>query len=171
MRVYGFYERWPSELPTSGILASSGAPALGVRLPCWEFRGPSGSSSRVHGSLNSARIFIVGSPCSFLGLLSVGIFLASARLRSRSDVPKTHAPGARHLLRNRPQARRVKRVSGIFISKRKPASHTLQINRSLCASIPTPFQCLPYRNSTPPLAPREAPKTRMWLNSGHSNAS
>ena len=113
----GFYERWPSELPTSDILASSGAPALGVRLPCWEFRGPSGSSSRVHGSLNSARIFIVGSPCSFLGLLSVGIFLASARLRSRSDVPKTHAPGARHLLRNRPQARRVKRVSGIFISK------------------------------------------------------
>ena len=85
----GFYERWPSELPTSDILASSGAPALGVRLPCWEFRGPSGSSSRVHGSLNSARIFIVGSPCSFLGLLSVGIFLASARLRSRSDVPKT----------------------------------------------------------------------------------
>ena len=115
--IRAFTKDGPSELPTSDILASSGAPALGVRLPCWEFRGPSGSSSRVHGSLNSARIFIVGSPCSFLGLLSVGIFLASARLRSRSDVPKTHAPGARHLLRNRPQARRVKRVSGIFISK------------------------------------------------------
>ena len=56
-----------------------------------------------------------------------------------------------------------------FHFKRKPASHTLQINRSLCASIPAPFQCLPYRNSTPPLAPREAPKIRMWLNSGHSN--
>ena len=43
----GFYEHGPSELPTSNILASSGAPALGVRLHCLEFSGHSGSSSRV----------------------------------------------------------------------------------------------------------------------------
>ena len=67
----------------------------------------------------------------------------------------------------RPAGRR--EAVGFSFQKKKPASHTLQINRSLCASIPTPFQCLPYRNSTPPLAPREAPKIRMWLNSGHSN--
>ena len=142
---------------------------MGVRLPCWEFRGPSGSSSRVHGSLNSARIFIVGSPCSFLGLLSVGIFLASARLRSRSDVPKTHAPGARHLLRNRPQARRVKRVSGIFISKEN--QHRIHYRSTVVCVLPyqLPYiHCLPYRIPLP-LAPREAPKIRMWLNSGHSN--
>ena len=121
---------------------------MGVRLPSWEFRGPSGSSSRVHGSLNSARIFIVGSPCSFLGLLSVGIFLASARLRSRSDVPKTHAPGARHLLRNRPQARRVKRVSGIFISKEN--QHRIHYRSTVVVCFHTNYLTLPYiHNSTP----------------------
>ena len=59
-------------------------------------------------------------------------------------------------------------VSMIFHSKRKLASHTLQINRSLCASIPTTLRCLTYIIPLP-LAPREAPKIRMWLNSGHSN--
>ena len=46
-------------------------------------------------------------------------------------------------------------VSMIFHSKRKLASHTLQINRSLCAAIPTTLHSLPsIQNSTPPRTTR-----------------